>query len=73
MDESYLDHAERIMQSQIDAGIAKTRKKEPPPPGFDGTCECEAAIPPQRIAMGYYRCVACQTQLEKSNVRPPKR
>lgn len=64
MDEHYLIGAERIQESVIQAGVDRARVREAKPSGFDGTCGCGEEIPEGRIALGYYRCVTCQSTLE---------
>jgi hypothetical protein len=66
MDENVLEGAEKLRELMVQDGIARCQKKESPPPGFDGTCGCGDDIPPERIALGYYRCLSCQERLEKS-------
>lgn len=51
-----------------DAAIEAVREKAQPEshPDFDGAhcVECEALLPPARLALGRVRCVTCQAQLE---------
>lgn len=65
MDEYLLVGAEKLAAEAIQAGIEKCRTKEGPPPGFDGSCECGEDVDPRRIALGYYRCLDCQTRIER--------
>jgi len=66
MDEKYLETAEALTSRAVDEAVARIRKNQhTKPDGFDGHCDCGDAIPEARIALGYYRCVACQTRLEK--------
>ncbi len=65
MDESFLQHAERLIEAEILAGIARARVRESPPPGFDGDCACGGPIPVARVELGYYRCLSCQAAREK--------
>lgn len=68
MDENFVEQAERLAESEIQAGIARARIKDTPPPDFDGDCACGEAIPPERVGLGYYRCIRCQTLLERGGV-----
>lgn len=65
MDEKFLEQASDLANAEVLKGIAKARVVEAPPPGFSGVCACGDEIPEKRIALGYYRCVECQTSLEK--------
>ena len=65
MDERFLEQAEELAAAEVRSGIERARKRTSPPPGFDGTCECGAAINPKRIELGYYRCVDCQANSER--------
>jgi hypothetical protein len=65
MDEYLLVGAEKLAEEAIQAGIEKCRAKDGPPAGFDGSCKCGEDVDPRRIALGYYRCLDCQTRLER--------
>ena len=65
MDEHYLIGAEKLAAEAIQQGIEKCRTKEKPPQGFVGICECGEEIDPRRAALGYYRCLDCQSRLER--------
>lgn len=65
MDEKYMEQAEQLALAEINRGIELARKREPTPPGFDGTCNCGDEIPETRIRLGYHRCVTCQSRNEK--------
>ena len=65
MGENFVEQAERLAESEVRAGIARARTKEAMPSGFDGDCACGDAIPPERVGLGYHRCIRCQTLLER--------
>lgn len=66
MDENFLERADELNRSEIEAGIARARNRQAVRPAdFDGTCTCGDDIDKARVALGYYRCVRCQTRLEK--------
>ena len=65
MDEYLLVGAEKLAAEAIQAGIEKCRTKEDLPAGFDGSCECGEDIDPRRVALGHYRCLDCQTRIER--------
>lgn len=67
MDENFLERADELNRSEIEAGIARARNNggRARPADFDGTCTCGDEIPEARVALGYYRCVRCQSLLEK--------
>ena len=65
MDEYLLVGAEKFAEEAIQKGIERCRTKDGPPAGFDGSCECGEDVDPRRIALGYYRCLDCQTRLER--------
>lgn len=69
MDENFVEQAGRLAESEIQAGIERARMRERPPPGFDGNCECGESVPPARVALGYHRCITCQTLLERKGGR----
>lgn len=65
MDESFLEAAERAAVTALEEARKKLR---PParPESFNGSCsECEESVPEQRVQLGYYRCVHCQTTIER--------
>lgn len=66
MDERHLEQAERLTECLVTAGISKAMTKQVRPVGFDGFCTaCEIdEVPPERIDLGYYNCVACQSAKE---------
>lgn len=66
MDEKYLEMAGDSERSAIDAGIARVRSVvEVRPKDFDGTCECGEIIPQPRVTLGHFKCVECQSALER--------
>lgn len=65
MDEYLLVGAEKLAEEAVQKGIERCRTKDGPPTGFDGSCKCGEDIDPRRIALGYYRCLDCQTRLER--------
>lgn len=65
MDEYLLVGAEKLAEEAIQQGIEKCRTREERPPGFDGSCSCGEDIDPRRIALGHYRCLDCQTRIER--------
>lgn len=68
MNEKYLEGSEELVQNLTEWRIAEARAKagSAPPSGYDGTCpECEVVVPPQRVALGFYNCVDCQTEEER--------
>ncbi|WP_155837269.1 TraR/DksA family transcriptional regulator [Herminiimonas sp. CN] len=65
MDEKYLEIADALMNSIIEAGINGARSRQKRPDDFDGDCSCGAAIPTDRVDAGYYNCVPCQERIEK--------
>jgi hypothetical protein len=69
MDEKYLEYAEALATAEVQRGIDAARQRANPPPDFDGTCDCGEVINPARINLGYYRCLYCQTQLERKGRR----
>ena len=69
MDEKFLEMAEEATSIEIREGIGRARARAPMPPGFDGSCECGENIPTARVSLGYYRCITCQTLLEKKGRR----
>lgn len=64
MDEKYVEQATELTESIVVAGVATARIKQKRPDAFDGSCECGEEIPEQRIALGYYNCVVCQSKQE---------
>lgn len=69
MDETFVDAAEKSANASILAGIERARHKEAAPPGFDGECVCGNDIPTARVALGYYRCISCQSLMERRSKR----
>jgi RNA polymerase-binding transcription factor DksA len=65
MDEDFVERAEALARAEVQAGIERARSRMAQPPGFDGTCECGQEIHKQRILLGYYRCLDCQSHNEK--------
>lgn len=61
------DNASVTEQAFRDAALAASRKAEKPPADFDGVhcTDCEGGIPLQRLELGKFRCVGCQTAFEK--------
>lgn len=66
MDENFFERAEELARAEIEAGIARARRRASTPSGFDGFCDCGNEIPSKRVELGYYRCLECQTKLEKT-------
>jgi len=69
MDEKFLEMAEAREQQLRDIGLKNAAAQMAPQthPDFDGThcIDCEAEIPPGRLALGRIRCVDCQEHMEK--------
>ena len=65
MDEDFVERAGNLAESEVLNGIARARFRTPPPPGFDGECDCGEQIDPRRVALGYYVCFLCQERKEK--------
>lgn len=65
MDENFLERADELATQKIREGVAAAGVREPMPPGFDGKCECGGLIPIPRVTLGYYRCVVCQSEIER--------
>ena len=63
-----LDHASEVEQAFRDSALKAARTEEPVPKDFDGeSCyTCGLDIPAQRLALGKFRCVECQTAKEKN-------
>jgi RNA polymerase-binding transcription factor DksA len=66
MDEKFLVGAEELQSAVVQHGIEKCRTKEATPSGFDGACGCGEEIPSGRVALGYFRCLTCQTNIERA-------
>ena len=64
-----LDNAAEAQDAANRAGIARARAaaNQKPPEDFDGeSCvECGLTIPQQRLDLGKFTCVGCQTRIEK--------
>lgn len=65
MEEDFIARANALADSIVTKGIERAQQREPMPQDFDGDCECGEKIPEARVALGYYRCVSCQSTLEK--------
>lgn len=65
MDENFVITAEKNVKAEILAGIERARVRTTKPTNFAGTCECGNEVPAQRVALGYYRCIGCQSSIEK--------
>lgn len=72
MDENFIETADSLMRASIDAGVERARTQQSKPAGFDGSCSCGEEINPRRVALGYYRCLGCQTQAEKHGQHPKR-
>lgn len=66
MDEKFLEHADDLIRTMTEKAIEAARQRDPMPDDFDGHCDCGNSIPDQRVALGYYRCIDCQSSLEKA-------
>lgn len=66
MDEKNLEQAEELAASMIASGIARAGIKKKRPEDFEGICpDCAIEeVPEERVALGYYNCVACQSKEE---------
>ena len=64
-----LDHASDVEQAFRDAAITAARAQARKPAGFDGeNCyDCGLEIPAERLALGKFTCVGCQTLRQKSH------
>ena len=66
MDENFLENAEELTRSMTERAIQACRNAvSEPPKDFDGNCGCGNSVPAARAALGYYRCIECQSSLEK--------
>jgi RNA polymerase-binding transcription factor DksA len=64
MDEKYMEMAAELERATIVAGIEKARKQQLRPDGFDGFCDCGEQVPPGRVNLGFFNCLACQQKHE---------
>lgn len=68
MQEKTLEHSEWLVSKETETGIKRSQEALVRPPGFDGKhCieeECSEPIPPERLALGAFRCIECQTKHE---------
>ena len=64
MDEKYLEVADALTNSIIEAGIKNARKPQKRPDAFDGVCFCGSDVPDRRVNAGYFNCVPCQERIE---------
>jgi hypothetical protein len=69
MDENFLEVAEASTQHKIEIALDRARIRQTKPLGFDGICTCGETIQEERIQLGYYRCLCCQSQLERKGQR----
>ena len=70
MDENFLEAAELAQAVRIAAGITQaSNAKKIRPFDFVGYCYCGEAVPQQRIELGYFVCVPCQSAAEKQQRR----
>lgn len=68
MNEKYLEGSEELVAQLTEWRIQKAQAelRVPRPEDWDGECpDCGIAVPEQRVALGFYNCVDCQTELEK--------
>jgi RNA polymerase-binding transcription factor DksA len=61
------DNASELEDQFREAAIEDIRRRNAAPKDFDGeSCmECGAGIVEKRLALGFWRCVECQTVIEK--------
>ena len=64
MDEKFLEVADALTHAMTERAIKVCQQKETRPENFEGSCECGDEVPAARVALGYYRCVRCQSHLE---------
>lgn len=64
MDEKFIEIADALTTSIIEAGISASRNAQKRPEGFEGFCSCGAEIQPKRVEAGYYNCITCQERIE---------
>ena len=69
MDENFVVSAERNVEAEVQAGIARARVLSPIPHGFVGFCKCGVRVPELRVSLGYHRCVECQSSIENGGRR----
>lgn len=66
MDEKFLERAEELTYENTRSTIERAGVLSKRPDGFAGDCtDCGNTIPNQRVVLGYYICVECQTALER--------
>jgi RNA polymerase-binding transcription factor DksA len=65
MNDKFIEQAEASIMTGIEEKIAKAGLRAPRPAGFNDMCECGQSIPLQRVQLGYYCCVPCQSRKEK--------
>ena len=66
MDEKYFEVAESLSARAVEEAVRRIRNsKQERPMNFAGECSCGEQVPEARIALGYYRCVTCQSRLER--------
>lgn len=69
MDETFVETAENIQQSEIEKGIAKARANVPKAKvseDYDGLCVyCSTEVPQGRVALGYTYCTKCSEKLSR--------
>lgn len=70
MDENFLETAEKLSQLAVDIAVGRVRSSnQERPKNFDGCCECGDDVPAERISLGYYRCITCQSATERMRDR----
>lgn len=62
MDENFITAAEKHIEAEVRAGIERAKIQPARPKGFVGLCACGQEVPPARVALGYFRCIACASK-----------
>lgn len=68
MDENFIERAEALTRAEVEHSLTRIRStlQDKKPDFFDGSCEiCGEPVPQRRSALGYYRCIDCQSRIEK--------
>jgi RNA polymerase-binding transcription factor DksA len=65
MDEKYLEQADAFAENLVREGLEKNKTEQDKPENYDGFCPtCGDEVPEERIALGKYNCVPCQSAEE---------
>ncbi len=65
MDEKFIEQAGVFADSLVAEALAKNKTEQVRPPDYDGHCPtCGDEVPQERIAIGKYNCVPCQSAAE---------